>query len=147
MKRIKYVSQFARDLTRDEIDTLVERAAAKNATLDLTGILMTSGRLFFQVLEGPTAHVDQVYQSIVEDDRHRDVLLLETEHGVSERFFPDWRMRMIEIDPHSDERLEPARAMLENILTRRREVDRLTGNLERIIWRELAATLDGDPSR
>ena len=33
MKRVKYISQFSRDMTRDEIDALVNNAAKKNAVL------------------------------------------------------------------------------------------------------------------
>lgn len=142
MKRVKYVSRFAGELGRAEIDDLVARAAAKNARLDVTGILMTSGQMFFQVLEGPGAHVDQIYQGIVADERHRDVLLLESETDITERFFPGWSMRKVDLDDASLERLAPAREMLVRIIEKRREVARLTHELERAIWRELASTLD-----
>ena len=139
MKRIRYVSQFAHDLTRDEIDTLVAHAAAKNASLGVTGILMSSGRLFFQVIEGPTAHVDDLYQSIMADERHRDVLLLEADDQVTERFFPDWSMRRIDLDMDSEQRLEPIRELLHTVIERRRELKRMTLALEKAIWYELAA--------
>lgn len=138
MKRVKYVSQFAGHLSREDIDELVRRASEKNARLDITGILMSSGRVFFQVLEGPAAHVDMVYQSIVGDERHRDVLLLDAEDGVVERYFPDWSMRKFDLDDDSVARLEPVRKLLEQIVERRKELDLLTHNLEKAVWYELA---------
>ncbi len=138
MKRVKYVSQFASRLSRRDIDELVGRASEKNSKLDITGILMSSGRVFFQVLEGPKAHVDQVFQSIVDDDRHRDVLLLDAEDGVSERYFPDWSMRKFDLDDDAIARLEPVRELLVTIVERRKEIERLTHNLEKAVWYELA---------
>ena len=41
MKRIKYVSRFARVMSRADIDALTEQSRQNNARLDITGILMT----------------------------------------------------------------------------------------------------------
>jgi len=142
MKRIRYVSQFAKDMSLEDIDGLIAGAAKKNARLDITGIIMSSGRIFFQVIEGPDAHIDDVYEYIVKDHRHRDVLLLDSETGVSERFFPDWSMKRIGLDDDSNERLAPVRAMLSTVIEKRKEVARLTNALERAVWLELAAALD-----
>lgn len=142
MKRVKYVSQFARDLSPEEIQQLVRLAAEKNARMDVTGILMTSGRLFYQILEGPTAHVDQIYQSILQDDRHSHVLVLESEGGVKKRFFPDWSMRMVDLDEDSHRRLGPAREMLLSIIDKQREIRVQKHSLERAIWDELASSLE-----
>jgi hypothetical protein len=53
MKRIKYVSRFAVPFREAELEELGMRAAKKNKGLDITGVLITSGGLFYQVLEGP----------------------------------------------------------------------------------------------
>lgn len=141
MKRVKYASQYSRDLTGEEIEEIVVRAVARNSTLGITGILMTSGRLFYQVIEGPEAAIDELFAGIRSDPRHRDILLL-SEETVVERAFPDWGMRKIDLGPDSDERMLAARGMLEDIIERRREVDRLTRTLERAIWFELATALE-----
>jgi Mg2+ and Co2+ transporter CorA len=138
MKRVRYISRFSEDLSREDIEELVRRAAQKNASLDITGILMSSGQVFFQVLEGPVAHVDQIYQSILADDRHRDVLLLDSEEGVTKRFFPDWAMRRFDLDDTAVERLGPVRKKLVAIVETRRDLAKLTRDLERAVWRELA---------
>ncbi len=145
MKRIKYVSRFSREMERREIDELVARAAAKNEKLGVTGILMGSGRLFFQVIEGPSKNVDRLYESIAGDDRHRDVLLLDVEHDVAERHFPDWSMRRVGLDPGAEERLRPARELLDALVAKQREAVEIRLDLEREILTELArGVLDGD---
>ena len=142
MKRIKYVSQFAKNLTREEINSLIANSAQKNARLEITGFLMISGRVFLQLIEGPDAHIDDLFQTISNDDRHRDVLLLSYEMDAPHRFFPDWSMRKFDLDDDASERLTPVRQILVDINEKRREIARLTHDLERTIWQELA---DEDP--
>lgn len=138
MKRIKYVSKFARDLSHDEIVALVQDAEAKNRGLDVTGILMTAGGLFLQVIEGPGEAIDALWRTIVADERHTDVLLLNVEVGVERRMFPDWGMRTFDLDAGNDERLAPLRETLTKLVERRRALQALTSELERAVWDELA---------
>lgn len=140
MKRIKYVSRFTRDMGPADIDTLVRQAADSNRTLGITGILVTAGRLFFQVIEGPAPAIDDVFARIVADPRHTDVLVLSTEDAADGRHFPDWSMRRLALDAATSERLEPLREMLATIVEQRVRIARLTNALERAIWRELATT-------
>ena len=103
--------------------------------------VLTSGRLFFQVLEGPDSQVDGLFEDIVADPRHKDVLLLDTELEIPQRFFPNWSMRPFDLDHHADARLEPVRQMLVAILEKRQEIARLTDAVEKAIWYEAAAGL------
>jgi hypothetical protein len=142
MKRIRYVSQFARDMTRADIDDLVDRSAGNNARLGITGILMTSGRMFFQILEGPPEHVDRVFARIAADERHQDVLLLSAEEDAGDRYFPDWSMRKVDLDASADARMRPIREALRQIIEKRLEIDQLVHTLERAVWSELASAID-----
>ncbi len=137
LKRIKYVSRFARPLSTLELEQLGAEASRNNTRLDLTGVLVTSGRMFLQVLEGPSAVVDEMYDRIVADDRHTDVLMLSVQQHVQERLFPDWYMPVIDLDKGTELRLEPLRTMLAAVVQQREIVDLLTSTLERGIWREL----------
>jgi hypothetical protein len=141
MKRLKYVSQFAEDLDRAAIDALIAHAAASNAALGITGILMSSGRMFYQVIEGPEAAIDGLFERIAADPRHQDVLLLAEETGVTERIFADWSLRKIDLDERADHRLEPIRDLLVAVLEHRLVQERLTHALERALWNELASAL------
>lgn len=137
LKRIKYVSRFARSLEVGDVEKLAAKAAKKNEQLGLTGMLVTTGRLFLQVLEGPSEQVNRMYELILQDKRHTDVLLLSAQDNVPERLFPDWHMPIINLEKKDDLRLEPLRAMLEAIVEQRELADRLTSTLERAMWREL----------
>jgi len=138
LKRIKYISEFAELMTPADIDDLVQKAARKNKTLDITGILIASGRMFFQVIEGPGRHIDDLYEAIKKDSRHTNVHLLNSEWGVTTRMFPDWSMKRVNLDSESAARMEPMKAILEVIMESRCRVERLTGVLERAIWEKFS---------
>jgi hypothetical protein len=138
MKRIRYVSRFARDLTPAEIDALAAAAAEQNARFGITGVLLTSGRLFFQIVEGPDDAIDGLLARIRRDDRHRDVFVLGEELGVRERDFPDWSMRGLHLDRFAEERLAPGRDLLQRLVACRRELDELSQELQQLIWNELS---------
>ena len=68
-------------------------AARRNNNRDgITGALICREDLYLQLLEGPPAPVQLIYERIKRDERHANVtMLLSTE--ISERLFPDWAMR------------------------------------------------------
>jgi hypothetical protein len=134
MRRLKYVSRFAKEMTEAEIDELVSKAAKRNAELQITGALMSTGKLFFQVLEGPSENVELLFRSIQRDARHTDVLLLSQDEGVPERIFPDWSMKRFSLERAEEARLEPLRAILETIVELRDRQEMLIRVLERGVW-------------
>lgn len=138
MKRIKYVSEFARSLEPEDIETLEEQCVRNNQKLGITGVLMVSGNLFFQVIEGPEKKVDALYENILADDRHTRILKLADERDVKERLFPDWAMKVVSLDKSRTDRLEPLHALLQTIVEQKEAINRLTNVLERAIWNELA---------
>lgn len=137
MKRIKYISRFNKEMTPEEIEALVTAAAQNNAAKGITGILMASGRLFFQIIEGPDNEINILWQSIRSDSRHRDVILLNSEQGSFDRLFPDWSMRGMVLDPESELRLGPLEAIMEMITEWEKQKKRLISTLEFSILAEL----------
>lgn len=137
LKRIKYISQFSKNLTAADISDLVEKSARSNSEKGITGALMTSGHLFFQIIEGPAAAVDDLYKTICRDSRHKSVLLLNSEERVTRRLFPDWAMKKFDLDASSEFRLAPLRMILDTILESQQRIGRLTGLLEQAIWTEM----------
>ena len=66
---------------------------------DLASRHLLSGNLFSdtnfsQVLEGPRAEVERLYETFNHDPRHKDLLLLLSE-PLAARQFPDWSMAYI----------------------------------------------------
>lgn len=103
MKRIFYVSRFARPLTKRDIGAIHESAARYNQKHGVTGILVCLGDMFFQALEGKEAIVDKLYnERILRDRRHRNVLCLNSVNGVSVRMFPEWDMRVFDLNEETE---------------------------------------------
>ena len=142
LKRIKYVSQFAQALGQDDVDTIAAQSEQNNREADITGVLMASGNLFFQVLEGPAEAVDALYERIQQDPRHQQVVLLGSEEPVAERLFPDWAMKAISLEESRATRLEPLSASLDAVVELRQTVHKLTVALERALWQELVYGAD-----
>ena len=102
MKRIFYVSRFARPLTERDIERIHEGAVRFNHRNGITGILVCLGDTFFQVLEGKPAVVDALYGRILFDNRHKNVLCLKSETGVRKRMFPEWDMRVFNLNEDNE---------------------------------------------
>jgi len=138
-KRITYVSRFAKPMTGNELDCLGDDAAEKNRGLDVTGILMASGGLFYQVLEGPTAAVDELYATIVDDERHTDLLQLRNETEIDGRLFPEWSMKTFDLEAATHVRLLPLKALVKSAYEHQRLLDNMIWAVERTLQYEIGA--------
>lgn len=137
LKRIKYVSRFAEHLTQADVEAIAEVSQRNNAAREVTGVMASSGRLFYQVLEGPAEVVDALYATILADPRHTDVLLLRSQSDVSSRLFPQWSMHLVNLDDASALRLAPLRALLTAVVELRELSDGMATSLERALATEL----------
>lgn len=137
IKRIKYVSRYAEGTTSKDIEAIAAQSSENNAKHGLSGILLTGGGLFFQVLEGPPEAVDRVFAKIIADPRNKEVLLLAVQENAPQRMFPDWAMERVNLDSQGYAHFETLRAVLSATFEQRRQLDVLTGALERAVWQEL----------
>ena len=71
--------------------SLLAEARAYNARHAITGVLLHANGMFVQCLEGPSAAVASLYERIVHDPRHADIVLLQSV-PLSQRHFGDWWM-------------------------------------------------------
>lgn len=139
LKRIKYISRFSAPLEADGIIALGEQAARNNRELGLTGLLMTSGGLFYQVLEGPAEAVDRVFAAIRSDPRHTDVLLLAEEPEAEARLYPSWSMHTIDLDAAAHVRLFPLKALMMAVFEQQRLLANMIWAIDRTVQHELRA--------
>jgi hypothetical protein len=137
LKRITYVSRFAKPFSETELEKLGELSARNNQELDITGVLMTSGGIFFQILEGPEEAVDRVYSAISGDSRHTDLVVLELELDIVERHYPDWSMKTINLDAASHVRLLPLKVMMETVFEQQLLIDKMLWAIDRTLKHEL----------
>lgn len=93
LHRLLYVSRAHVDPCGSEPRRIIEVATARNAALDVTGLLCFSGEHFAQILEGESAAIEVLMASIRVDPRH--TLLREwPARAVADarRLFPGWAM-------------------------------------------------------
>ena len=89
--RLVYISSGVDEFTLGALAALLDRSRAKNASLDVTGLLLYCDGTFLQLLEGPRDAVEGLYRTILDDPRHARCMVLE-EGPAEARLFPDWRM-------------------------------------------------------
>ncbi len=94
--RLLYASRSAKPAGADVVDAILSQSRRHNPKLGITGILCQSGDLFMQLLEGGRPAVNELYNRIVRDDRHKDVVVLHYEE-VAERRFAAWTMGLVNL--------------------------------------------------
>ncbi|WP_409333064.1 BLUF domain-containing protein [Trujillonella humicola] len=80
-------------------------ARSNNARAGITGALLLTDHWFAQVLEGPAADVQALYERIRRDPRHEDVTLIDAGE-VSEPVFSRWAMAQVSASGQADIPLE-----------------------------------------
>ena len=74
-----YVSKARIDVNNDDIIGLLTKAKIKNASRNITGMLLYDSGCFMQVLEGREEDVNQLFASICKDRRHHHIVKIITE--------------------------------------------------------------------
>lgn len=92
-------SASRRDLPHSDLSSILTDSRVRNATDDITGILLYRDGSFAQFLEGPTRAVHATFERIKNDTRHRGVIVV-LNRSIEKRDFPDWRMGYRDIDFH-----------------------------------------------
>ncbi|MCL1469805.1 BLUF domain-containing protein [Argonema antarcticum] len=115
MKRLTYISKSSRHLSIQEIENIGAISRKNNQKQNITGVLLCTQDIFFQILEGEEESIDKLYEKILVDDRHTDILCLQTEHDIKEKMFPDWSMQTINLDEKPDLIIKPIRSLLRTL--------------------------------
>ncbi|QNE07483.1 BLUF domain-containing protein [Croceicoccus marinus] len=91
--KLLYTSRSAETSPRrtDQIAQIARQSALRNAKAGITGSLVYVEDSFIQVLEGPQAEVERVFESICCDFRHREIKLIDLV-PVPTRQFAEWHM-------------------------------------------------------
>ena len=93
--RVLYCSRQCLTGTDEEVDQQIEHILAvsrrNNARDGVTGALLYNRGCFAQVLEGPLAAIERVFERIGRDERHSDVTVVSFE-PVERYEFAEWSM-------------------------------------------------------
>lgn len=94
--RLIYSSHTSRHIDSNDIEKIVQSARRYNFRHDITGMLCYGDGRFMQYIEGRKFRINNLYLKILQDDRHKDILLLKYEQA-SQRCFADWSMGYINL--------------------------------------------------
>ncbi len=98
---IAYFSKSTLNGTRENIvqgiESILKIARAKNTELGITGALLYSGGYFSQVIEGPLASLEDLFEVIQNDPRHSEIKVLHF-NPVEGRYFSDWSMALAGVE-------------------------------------------------
>lgn len=92
MEQLIYVSESVTTVTSAmAMSDILAVARPNNARDDITGVLTAADGRFIQIIEGPSAALDDLMARLSNDTRHRVMNVLER-RSVPARTFPAWDM-------------------------------------------------------
>lgn len=94
--RLLYVSRAVNKDCGKLMESILETSRSQNMGKGITGVLCYGGGVFLQAIEGGRDAVNELYNHIVVDERHTDVVLLHYEEIV-ERRFGGWTMGQVNL--------------------------------------------------
>ena len=89
--RLVYSSSARAGLLARDLEQILLAARTRNATHNVTGMLLFADGVFLQLLEGHAPDVHQIFDLIARDRRHQNLVKL-LEETITERDFPLWTM-------------------------------------------------------
>lgn len=100
--QLVYHSYSNFEATSEFVKNILEQARIANKKHDITGCLICYNNVFYQLLEGDKNKVENLFNNIIKDSRHREVTLIFKEN-INERLFPSWSMAFHEFDDNNEE--------------------------------------------
>ena len=94
MVRLIYASTVAKDFDPGEIEKIMKVARERNSREKMTGVLFFTADHFVQCLEGDSRAVNMLYNDMMRDPRHRDLVIL-SYGDIKEPMFASWQMAYI----------------------------------------------------
>jgi hypothetical protein len=91
LSQLVYISVRNAECTDQEIEKILESSIRNNGKIDISGVLLYSDQKFLQVLEGEYKQIIELYDTIKEDKRHKNLVMLSL-GSIKERNFPSWQM-------------------------------------------------------
>ena len=94
--RLLYASRAAAPVSEQEFGAILKSSREHNQAEGITGLICHNEGVFIQLLEGGRNAVNGRYKQIIDDARHRDVILLAYEE-IAEREFAGWAMGHVQL--------------------------------------------------
>ena len=94
--RLLYVSKAVDLQGENHTEAILAASREHNASKGITGILCYGSGIFLQAIEGGREQVNALYNMLVQDKRHKDVVLLHYEE-IKHRRFSGWTMGQVNV--------------------------------------------------
>jgi hypothetical protein len=91
MHQIIYISTARAGITEMDVEAILASSRVNNRRDGITGLLISDGTRFLQVLEGEKTDVEKTYHRIRIDPRHRAAVIL-SDKTIEDRQFGTWDM-------------------------------------------------------
>ena len=91
MLQLVYISTSRQPLDPQALDQILAVSRRNNAKAGVTGLLLSGGRRFLQVLEGPEHQLHATFDRIAADPRHFAIVEL-SKREIMSRQFGEWAM-------------------------------------------------------
>jgi hypothetical protein len=88
---LTYVSEPAQEMSFLGLMRLLYHSHLRNKSMGITGALIFENNRFGQVIEGPRAQIEDLWEKIQKDTRHKNIRLLES-RPIEDRSFSKWTM-------------------------------------------------------
>ncbi|WP_300974736.1 BLUF domain-containing protein [Sphingomonas sp. LHG3406-1] len=92
LERLVYISAAREPQTPDAVARILDVSRQRNASADVTGLLIGGNQWWMQLLEGETPSLEPVWQSIRHDPRHDPVVLV-LRRPIDSRDFAGWSLQ------------------------------------------------------
>lgn len=79
---------------RDELTNILAEARQFNFNNRIHGVLLYGNNTFYQCIEGPKSKIDQLYEMLLKDKRHKQIKQL-SYHDISVGRFDAWQMKYV----------------------------------------------------
>lgn len=86
-----YASRANSDVSANDFNEILKQAQRNNAANGITGMLIFNKDYFLQTIEGPRAQINRLLYSLIADQRHHDLQLIETRE-LKHRLWAKWSM-------------------------------------------------------
>lgn len=91
LHQIIYISTAEPTLTQDALLQLLSESQKRNASREITGLLLHSDGNIIQIIEGTEKNANELFQKIARDTRHRGVTVMSS-RPIETRDFPHFKM-------------------------------------------------------
>lgn len=96
-----YTSRFHKHLPVEGVKSLAQGFAKNNRHHEIAGFMISDAKSVMQYIEGPKDRIKELKNNILADDRHHTIKT-EIRESVTQRAYPDWSMKALQLSDYEN---------------------------------------------